>query len=220
MIVVGLGTFGEAVGYGGRIMMYNNPWSGAGFKIQICCLVLAPSFLAAGIYVTLKHMVLYCGPEHSRLMPRLYPWVFIGMDFGSIVLQAIGGGVASAATVGNKRDKGLLDAGNGLIVAGIAFQVATMAVCALLMADYFRRFHRAKKASMSATAMDGAPGSEWEKNRSDPRVKRNFRIFCVAIGIAFITIFIRCVYRLPEMAGGWGNTLMRKENEFLLLDGM
>ena len=27
-------------------------------------------------------------------------------------------------------------------------------------------------------------------------------------------------HRLPEMSGGWGNELMRKENEFLILDGM
>ena len=221
MVVVVIALFGEAVGYGGRIIMHSNPWSGAGFKTQICCLVLAPSFLAAGIYVTLKHVVLYCGPEHSRLKPRLYPWIFIGMDFGSIVLQAIGGGVASAADAGdNRNQKELLHAGNGLIVAGIAFQVATMAICGLIMIDYFLKFHKARKASMSKTAMDGAFGSEWEKNRGDPKVKRNFRLFCVAIGIAFIAIWIRCIYRLPEMAGGWGNTLMRKENEFLLLDGM
>jgi hypothetical protein len=25
---------------------------------------------------------------------------------------------------------------------------------------------------------------------------------------------------IPEMAGGWGNPLMQKENEFLVLDGM
>ena len=136
------------------------------------------------------------------------------------MLQAIGGGVASAAKVGDKRSAKLLHAGDGLIVAGIGFQVATMAVCAVIMTDFFRRFHRAKKASMSTIAVDGAAGSEWEKNRRDPKVKRTFRLFCVAIGIAFVAIFIRCVYRLPEMAGGWGNPLMRKENEFLLLDGM
>jgi hypothetical protein len=27
-------------------------------------------------------------------------------------------------------------------------------------------------------------------------------------------------YSLPEMAGGWGNALMRNETEFLILDGM
>ena len=215
MIAVVIGTFGEAVGYGGRLMMHKNPWDDAGFKTQICCLVLAPSFLAAGIYLTLKHVVLYCGPEHSRLKPRLYPWLFIGCDFGSIVLQAVGGGVASAA--GSKgQDRQLTDAGNALIVAGIAFQVATMGVCALLMVDYFRRFLRAKKHSSPT----GSYGSEWEKNSSEPKVRRNFRIFCFAIAVASVTIWIRCIYRLPEMAGGWGNTLMRRENEFLILDGM
>ncbi|KAJ9609977.1 hypothetical protein H2200_006307 [Cladophialophora chaetospira] len=190
--------------------MHSNPWSGAGFKTQICCLVLAPSFLAAGIYVTLKHLVIYCGPENSRLKPRLYPWIFIGCDFGSIVLQAIGGGVASAA--GDHGSKpGLLKSGNGLIVAGIAFQVATMAVCGLSILDYYMRFQRAKKSKSQAYTE-----SEYEKRSTVPNEARNFRLFCFAIGVAFTTILIS----LPEMAGGWGNPLMRNENEFLVLDGM
>jgi hypothetical protein len=28
------------------------------------------------------------------------------------------------------------------------------------------------------------------------------------------------IYSIPEMAGGWGNPLMQKEDEFLVLDGM
>jgi RTA1 like protein len=216
MLALVIATFGEAVGYGGRIMMHKNPWDRNGFKTQICCLVLAPTFLAAGIYLTLKHMVLYCGPEHSRLKPRLYPWIFIGCDFGSIVLQAIGGGTAAAAGDRDSNPK-LLHAGDALIVTGIAFQVATMAACGLLMIDYFRRFRKARKASSSS---NGDYGSEWEKNRTDPKIRRNFRVFCYAIAGSFVAIFIRCIYRLPEMAGGWGNPLMRKENEFLVLDGM
>jgi hypothetical protein len=189
MAVLALGTFGEAVGYIGRIIMHHNPWSGAGFKTQICCLVLAPSFLAAGIYVTLKHLVIYCGPENSRLKPRLYPWVFIGCDFGSICLQAIGGGVASAAT-DHSTNRKLLDAGNGLIVAGIAFQVATMGVCGLLILDYYIRFQRAKKAKSQAHI-----DSEYEKRSTVPHEARNFRLFCFAIAGAYFTILIRCIYR-------------------------
>ncbi|KAH7176262.1 hypothetical protein EDB81DRAFT_875082 [Dactylonectria macrodidyma] len=30
---------------------------------------------------------------------------------------------------------------------------------------------------------------------------------------------IRCIYRIPEMAGGWGNFLMKHELSFLILDG-
>ena len=85
------------------------------------------------------------------------------------------------------------------------------------MIDFFLRFQKSKKAFSPST---NDFGSEWEKNSTDRKVRLRFRIFCFAILIAFITIFIRCIYRLPEMAGGWGNPLMRKENEFLLLDGM
>ncbi|KEF59019.1 uncharacterized protein A1O9_03862 [Exophiala aquamarina CBS 119918] len=214
MAVLTIGTFGEAVGYVGRILMHDNPWSDAGFKTQICCLVLAPSFLAAGIYVTLKHIVRYCGAEHSRLKPRLYPWIFIGCDFGSIILQAIGGGIAAGAG-DNLRNPKLLDVGNGMIVAGIAFQVATMAVCGILMLDYFIRFKKAKKNAPTSHVE-----SDYEKDQHAPKKARNFRLFCYAIALAYTTILIRCIYRIPEMAGGWGNPLMRNETEFLLLDGM
>jgi len=50
-----VGIAAEAVGYGGRIMMHNNVFNGTPFKIQIICLTIAPAFLAAGIYLTLKH---------------------------------------------------------------------------------------------------------------------------------------------------------------------
>lgn len=196
--------------------------------MQICCLVLAPSFLAAAIYLTLKHVVLYCGPEHSRLKPRLYPWVFIGCDLGSIVLQACGGGVAAAAPGPESNApnrQALLDAGNGLIIAGIGFQIATMTACAILMTDYYLRFNKARKQSLKSDGMVSTD-SDWEKNRSNPAVKRNFRLFIGAVIAAFFTTLTRCVYRMPEMAGlsnddrGWGNALMREEVEFLILDGM
>ena len=136
------------------------------------------------------------------------------LEANNETVQALGGGIAASAGdhVANPK---LLHAGNGLIVAGIAFQVATMAVCGLFMIDFFIRFKRAKKANSQGTMQ-----SEYEKHQNVPKEARNFRMFCYAIGVAFITIWIRCIYRLPEMAGGWGNTLMRNETEFLILDGM
>lgn len=101
-------------------MMHNNPWDDVGFKIQIVCLIIAPSFLAAGIYLTLKHIVMALGPEHSRLKPRLYTWIFISCDALSIVIQAVGGGIAASS------DGSAADTGGNIMVAGIAIQVATM----------------------------------------------------------------------------------------------
>lgn len=220
MLAVGLGIFGEMAGYIGRLIMHGNPWSDAGFEMQICCLVLAPSFLAAGIYLTLKHMVLYCGPEYSRLKAKWYPWIFIGSDLGSIIVQAIGGGVAASAK--NSANPNLLTAGDALIIAGIALQSVTMSVCGAVVLDFFlrRRKARTEERKVEAegtteTSLDAAVLENDVRTRSPLR----FRIFCCAIGFAFTTILIRCIYRIPEMAGGWGNPRMRDEPVFLGLDG-
>jgi len=210
---LGIGTFLEMAGYVGRVIMNGNPWSESGFKLQICCLVLGPSFVAAAIYLTLKHFVLYCGPEHSPLQARLYPWVFIGCDFGSIVLQAVGGGLAAAA--GTKNIK-LINAGNGLIVAGIAFQVATMIACGLLVILFIVRYRKARSQQASRSEKSSYQADKEQGGLSLGKIN----LFGAMIVLAYTTILIRCIYRLPEMAGGWGNALMRTEREFLILDGM
>ena len=99
--------------------------------------------------MTLKHVVLYCGPEYSRLKAKWYPWIFIGSDLGSIIVQAIGGGVAASANHGSVYNKALLDAGDALIIAGIALQSVTMFVCGSLIFDFWMR---RRKAIASAAA--------------------------------------------------------------------
>jgi hypothetical protein len=83
---VGAGCILEVLGYGGRIMLHDNPWSDQGFRLQVCCLVIAPSFIAASIYLTVRHLMIYYGPEYSRLKPRLYTWIFIGELYHSSFL--------------------------------------------------------------------------------------------------------------------------------------
>ncbi|GIK05988.1 hypothetical protein Aspvir_010106 [Aspergillus viridinutans] len=201
MVAVAVGAILELAGYIGRVLMHSNPWNSSAFKLQIVCLVLAPTFVAAGIYLTLKHIILALGPEHSRLKPALFTWIFIGCDVGSLILQAAGGGVAAAA--GNTNRK-LLQAGDDIIIAGIAFQVATMSVCGFLGLEFFIRYWKR------------GPGLSGEKTS----LGRNIKWVIVGEVLAFFTVLIRCIYRIPEMAGGWGNPLMQKENEFLVLDGM
>lgn len=212
-IALGGGTLLETAGYVGRLLMHGNPWSDSGFRLQIVCLILGPSLIAAAIYLTLKHFVLYCGPQYSPLKPRLYPWVFIGCDIGSIVLQACGGGIAAAAGSSNID---LLNAGNNLIIAGIAFQVATMVGCGLLVLLYVWRY---RKGAPVKGQIDEKSNYQLSKEQGTLSLGK-IKLFALAVGLAYVTVLIRCIYRLPEMAGGWGNPLMRNEKEFLLLDGM
>ncbi|KAL1592789.1 hypothetical protein SLS60_011205 [Paraconiothyrium brasiliense] len=212
-LALGGGTLLEALGYLGRVLQHSNPWHKAAFEMQICCLVLGPSFVAAAIYLTLKHFVLYCGPKHSLMKARLYPWVFVGCDFGSIVLQAIGGGVAAGG--GSSDDINIVNVGNNLIVTGIAFQVATMSACGILVLTYLFRYRKARAERHASNEK-----SDFDTSRANGTVSRKLYLFGAMLVLAYFTVLIRCIYRIPEMAGGWGNPLMRKEKEFLLLDGM
>ncbi|KAL2068049.1 hypothetical protein VTL71DRAFT_16147 [Oculimacula yallundae] len=187
-VAIALGCIGEAVGYGGRIMMHSNPYGDMGFKIQISCLIVAPAFVAAGIYLTLKHIILAFGQERSYIQARFYTWIFITCDFISLTLQGIGGGFAGGAD----DDQKMRDLGTNLMIAGIVQQVATLMAFAYLVTDYAVRTRFA-----------------WEA--VDPEAKAlltqwKFKGFLAAVFIAFWTVFFRCVYRIAEMVGGWANS--------------
>lgn len=87
----------EIIGYAGRIMMHNNIFDHNNFLIYLICLTIAPAFLAAGIYLCLSRVVAVYGAGLSRWKPRTYTLVFCSCDFFSLLLQAIGGALASTA---------------------------------------------------------------------------------------------------------------------------
>jgi hypothetical protein len=118
------------------------------------------------------------------------------------MLQAAGGGIAASA---DKTDRQRVKIGNDVIITGIAFQVATMAACGMLSLDFALRYHRRTKAAGGGI-----------KARSVTRPG----IFVITSILAYLFVLIRCIYRLPEMAGGWGGEMMRKEADFMVLDGL
>lgn len=93
MIGMGLGCLSSCIGYAGRIMLHTNPFNSTAFKLQITLLIIAPAYLSAAIYLTLKHICLCFGERWSRIRPRFYTWIFIIADSVSLALQ--GAGVAS-----------------------------------------------------------------------------------------------------------------------------
>ncbi|KAI1487883.1 RTA1-domain-containing protein [Biscogniauxia mediterranea] len=201
----------EFAGYIARVRLSSNPWDPSAFQTQICAIVLAPTLLCAGIYVTLKHAVSLCGAPArlSRLRPpRLYPLLFVPADVACLALQAIGGGLAAAAS----DDPGLLAAGDRVIVAGIALQCVVLAAFGAVAADYFVRVRR-----WLLLLRDGEDGEEEER----AQVRRTwgdgrFRLFCGAVAGAYCGILIR----IAEMAGGWGNPIMQDEPSFIVLEGL
>ncbi|KAL9105084.1 MAG: hypothetical protein Q9163_000002 [Psora crenata] len=204
LIALFFGTLGEVIGHVGRVILSDNPWSSIGFQIQICCLIITPAFIAAGIYLTLKHIVLEIGSEFSRLPARYYTWIFILCDILSLILQGAGGGIAATAD----NDIDLQDLGTNLMIAGIVWQVITLIIFVLLVADYtWRATANAKRNALSPSAL------------ALLRTTR-FRLFVAANVLAFLAVFARCVYRIAEMAGGWQNPIMQSEIDFIALESV
>ncbi|EWG45480.1 hypothetical protein FVEG_06256 [Fusarium verticillioides 7600] len=200
---LGAGLLLETIGYIGRIQMDPNPWNSSAFQTQICCIIIAPTFICAAIYLTLKHVALALNPDLSRIHPRWYPRIFLPADLSCLIIQAIGGGVAAAA---KRNQPGLARNGNRTIIAGVVLQVIVLLAFGAMGTDYYLRVKKYLHSS------EAAPESlrVWQDKK--------FRMFGFAVSGAYFAILTRCIYRIAEMAGGWGNHIMQDEPSFLVLD--
>lgn len=193
-------------GYIGRALLAINPWNSAAFKMQIVAIILGPTLVCIGLYLTLKHAVTALNPSLSRIPPRVYPLFFVPADVSCLVIQAIGGGVAASA---GRDNYGLLQHGNRTIMAGIVLQVVVLGAFGALAGDYLFRVGRYFRSG-SVPAQD-QPGAALF-------VDKKFRTFVWAMVAAYSGLLIRCIYRIAEMAGGWGNEIMQDEPSFVVLE--
>lgn len=93
-----LGILTEIIGYIARIAIHSNPFLKTNFLIYLVTLTIAPAFLSASIYLCLARIVVVYGKERSRFRPRTYTVVFCTGDFLALLLQAVGGAIASGAS--------------------------------------------------------------------------------------------------------------------------
>ncbi|KAK3290895.1 RTA1 like protein-domain-containing protein [Chaetomium fimeti] len=205
-IAVGAGCILECAGYIGRVLLATNPWNGGAFRLQIVAIVLGPTLVCVGLYLTLKHAVVALNQSFSRVPPRVYPLFFVPADISCLVIQAIGGGIAASA---GRDTFSLLQHGNRTIMAGIVLQVVVLATFGAVAGDYLFRVSRYFKSGNVASEYQ-AGAALW--------VTKKFRMFMWAIGIAYATLLVRCIYRIAEMAGGWGNHIMQDEPSFIVLE--
>ncbi|AEO67493.1 uncharacterized protein THITE_2116369 [Thermothielavioides terrestris NRRL 8126] len=206
-IAVTAGCILECVGYVGRTQLSTNPWNDTAFKTQIVAIILGPTLICIGLYLTLKHTVTALNRSLSRVAPRVYPLFFVPADVSCLVVQAIGGGIAASAGYNNYK---LLQNGNRTIIAGVALQVVVLGAFGLMAGDYLfraRRYFR-QPAAVAPEFRSGA--ALW--------ADRKFKMFLWAMGAAYALLLIRCIYRIAEMAGGWGSPIMQDEPSFIALE--
>ncbi|KAI0194470.1 RTA1 like protein [Xylaria flabelliformis] len=186
------GCVSNIIGYGGRIMLWQNPFSFAGFLLQIILVGSAPVYYTAAIYVTITRTVENLDESLSRIRPNLYYIIFISCDVAALVFQAVGGALSSLSNGANK-------AGVDLALTGLTFQVATLLAFVGLFADYLIRYFRTKPiASVSA----------------------KLKLFLGSLSVAILLILVRCAYRVAELSEGYRGTLFHDQGLFIGLEGV
>ena len=197
----------------------------------LICLTIAPAFLTAAIYLCLSRIVAVTGAQHSRLAPRSYTYIFIGCDIFALFLQGAGGGLAATAKTHSGSQTGA-----HVMVAGLAWQVVSMTLFLGLWADFALRVKRAKVSA------------GWKKDQRDPfavlRDSRKFRIFKICkfcptsipyckikqsmriklrmntgLAVSTVLIFIRSIYRVVELQGGFSGKIANNQASFMILEG-
>lgn len=121
--------------------VYSLSWFSYAYSYLIG-LTIAPAFLSASIYLCLSRIIVIYGRTVSRLRPATYTITFISFDLFSLILQAAGGAVAASSN-GSSSQK----AGIDIMIAGLAFQVASLVIFICLCADFGYSAYR-KKSSL------------------------------------------------------------------------
>lgn len=196
-----VGIILEIVGYGGRIGMHQNVFLNSWFIMYLCCLTIAPALFSAAVYLSLSRIITIFGPTLSLLRPRTITIMFIAFDFISLLLQAIGGALASTADTHASRDIGV-----HIMVAGLSTQVAATTSFAVLCLHLAWRIR--KNPEKLATDTDLVQF----------RHTRVFRLFLGAIAVAVLTILIRCAFRVAELSEGFNSDLANDETLFMIFD--
>ncbi|RFU27688.1 hypothetical protein B7463_g8637, partial [Scytalidium lignicola] len=202
MTAVMLGLCGEIAGYVGRILLWHNIFDPTGnyFLAYLVSLTIAPAFLAAGIYLCLSRIVVVYGQHISRFRPGTYTLIFCGCDLFSLVLQGLGGGIAASA---NKQTQ--IDVGVDIMLAGLGFQVFSIAVFALLCTDFAWRLYKNRNT--------------WSDQHAALQESRLFRAFLIGLCVATFCIFIRSIFRVAELSGGFHGSLANDQVTFMILEG-
>lgn len=219
----------EVIGYVGRVISHYNVFKIDPFLMQMVCLTIAPVFTMGGVYYQLAKLIEIYGHRFSLLpSPMAYSYIFIACDIISLVIQAAGGGQSgSAATSGTNTD-----VGDNIFVGGLAVQVASMTIFICLMLHLFYKVFvqtRIDHAGVNRlswslfkipqTEIDYMYRKKFQHVRLNPD-RWVFHYFPFALALAVFLIFVRCCYRLAELAEGWGGNLITHENYFIILDAL
>lgn len=172
--------------------------------MQITTTILSPTFVLAANFIIVVHIIRKLGPQYSRLSPRLYTIVFCSCDVVALIVQSVGGAMASLAKNMTDADKG-----GHITLGGIAFQFTSIVVYMILTLEFLIRFYLNKPFYDSKGTLT--------QNRSSVDAKTMQMI--LGICLSSLSMFIRGIYRTIELTGGWSGSVISNQALFVGFDG-
>lgn len=234
----------EFAGFLGRVLSFMDNTDMNYFLLQFVSLTIAPAFIMAGIYFLFAQCVVIHGRQFSVLKPMWYSYFFIGCDVLSLVIQAGGGAAASIATNNHEDTK----PGTNTMIAGIVFQVVAMTVFLTFWFEFLRRlyFRKSNVEGLPADYMDhplakpsvgnffkmlfhGKAAREYKLLYREPvynpkfesiRSRKLVPYLPLGLSIGVVTVYIRCIYRVVELAQGFSGYLITHEVFLMTLDAL
>ncbi|KAJ7691544.1 RTA1 like protein-domain-containing protein [Mycena rosella] len=191
---------GEILGWSGRLWSSFSPSFYNPFMMQIVSTVIAPTPLIAVNFILLSWLVRRLGPCYARLTPIRYAIVFVACDTFALVIQAVGGGIASSAA-----DLSGATLGANIMLSGIVVQFTAIVVYCILALDFLLRYNQDRPLRSTSSG----------RGLLDSSV----RTMILALTFSTLVLFIRSIYRIIELAGGWHGRVLHTEVYFNVLDG-
>ncbi|KAJ6550214.1 RTA1 like protein-domain-containing protein [Mycena capillaripes] len=193
---------GELIGWGARLWSSISPTASTPFTMQISTIIIAPTPLLAASFMIFSRIVQLLSTRYSWLTPKWYTIFFLPCDIIALIVQGVGGGMASSAS-----DLAGANLGARVMLGGIAFQFVVIVVFSTLALDFTQRYLRDRPVRVATDASS--------RGLLTPRLQ----LMLAALAFSTTTLFIRSVYRIIELTGGWTGRIIHTEVYFNVLDG-
>ncbi|KAI0651906.1 RTA1 like protein [Trametes meyenii] len=207
-----LAGIGEILGWAARTWSFYKPLNSDAYLMQTVALVIAPTPLIGALFITFGRLSGRLGLQYSRISPRLYSRIFLTSDCVALLVQAAGGGIAASSD-----DRNVSRMGSNIMLGGIVFQLVSLSIFCVLMAEYLIRRLRNKplRKSVANNSVDTLYDVSEESSIEKP-------MLYLAIGLCAETLFlyIRGVYRVIELADGWHGKVIQTQSLFIVFDGV
>ncbi|KAF7293868.1 hypothetical protein HMN09_01182900 [Mycena chlorophos] len=174
-------------------------------QTRISATIISPTPLLAASFIIFSRIIQQLGPQYSLLPSRSYAWIFVSCDLIALVVQGVGGGLASAAVTLSAANQGA-----DIMLGGIGFQFAVVVIFTFLVTDFLIRRARDAPWRPAEPTSTIVPGT---------RMSQRTRITLYALAFSNTVLFIRSVYRLIELSGGWEGRIIHTQVYFNVLDG-